>query len=416
MPLHLKGNAPRAGQVDRRYYMIDVQEGGRRVRISSGTRSLDLAERKQASVVAALRHDPEISKADLLALVRGELKASAIMRREPAPSAKPNSFGAIGQRVLNEVWRDTPNYSRVASNYKMVLTIIGEHTPITAVDRAAMVRLVEECKKIKNSPATINRKLSVVSAILDYAEDEQLIPHKPKVPRQSGERKRQFVFDEAEFDRMLQAVRERDERELTVAGGHPIKQDAEWYCRLFAVLYETGMRPGEAYQLRWDRIKFDRGIIEIRHDPKSGVRTKTGKSRTVPMTDRCRELLLEVWGKVKIGPFANLDHRRANDHWKGAREALGITDPDCVPYATRHSLATRLIEETGDLHQAKEWLGHSTIALTSNTYAHVRPKYLEKGMDALNDRRRSISETTDTRDSVTPCSEQSETATSEKLN
>lgn len=129
MPLHLKGNAPRAGQVDRRYYMIDVQEGGRRVRISSGTRSLDLAERKQASVVAALRHDPEISKADLLALVRGELKASAIMRREPAPSAKPNSFGAIGQRVLNEVWRDTPNYSRVASNYKMVLTIIGEHTP-----------------------------------------------------------------------------------------------------------------------------------------------------------------------------------------------------------------------------------------------------------------------------------------------
>lgn len=109
----------------------------------------------------------------------------------------------------------------------------------------------------------------------------------------------------------------------------------------FAVLYETGMRPGEAYQLRWERIRFDRGIIEIRHDPKAGVRTKTDKTRTVPMATRCRELRLEVWGTVKIGPFANLDHRRAKDHWLGARRALGINNPDCIPYATRRSPLAR---------------------------------------------------------------------------
>lgn len=81
-------------------------------------------------------------------------------------------------------------------------------------------------------------------------------------------------------------ARDRDERELTVVGGHPIKRDASLYCRLFAVLYETGMRSGEAYQLRWERIKFDCGIIEIRHDPKAVVRTKTGKTRTVQMITR----------------------------------------------------------------------------------------------------------------------------------
>lgn len=54
------------------------------------------------------------------------------------------------------------------------------------------------------------------------------------------------------------------------------------------------MRPGEAYRLRWGRIKIDRGIIEIRHYPKSGVRMKTCRSRTDQRTTRCRELFLEA--------------------------------------------------------------------------------------------------------------------------
>lgn len=48
MPLRLKGVEPRPGQVDRRYYLIDIQEGGRRVRLSSRVRDRKLGGGREA--------------------------------------------------------------------------------------------------------------------------------------------------------------------------------------------------------------------------------------------------------------------------------------------------------------------------------------------------------------------------------
>lgn len=46
MPLRLQGDAPRPGEPDRRYHMINVQVEKRRVLVSSGTRDRAAAERK----------------------------------------------------------------------------------------------------------------------------------------------------------------------------------------------------------------------------------------------------------------------------------------------------------------------------------------------------------------------------------
>ncbi|WP_407352109.1 tyrosine-type recombinase/integrase [Luteimonas sp. R10] len=270
-----------------------------------------------------------------------------------------------------------------------------------------------------NGPATINRKLSVVSVVPNKAADLDRTYRPPRIPRQSGERKREFVLTEEEFDELLEAVRARDDRKEGVKGGHPVKRDASEYADLCAVLYETGLRPAEALKLPWTNIRLERREIVVRHAPHRGLRNKTNKSRTVPMTDRAYEVLLARWGKIKGGPFHNLNHRRLNEHWAAAREALGVDDKDCVPYATRHSLATRLIEETGDLHQAKEWLGHSTITLTSDTYGHVSKKYLTKGADALNSRRQQVTENPQNRDrfeSVTDMSPAAIPQISNKIN
>lgn len=61
MALRLKGTAPKPGAPDKRYYMLDVQEGYRRVRLSTGTRDRVAAERKEQAVLDALRDDPEIA-------------------------------------------------------------------------------------------------------------------------------------------------------------------------------------------------------------------------------------------------------------------------------------------------------------------------------------------------------------------
>lgn len=399
MALRLKGKAPEHGEVDRRYYMIDVQEGRRRERISSGTRNRALAEKKEQAVLDALRRDIAIPKAELIALVRGDTRAASIANR--ATSTGP-TFGQIGQKVLDEVWSKSADRRKATIVYRSMLDLVGADTPVERIDAAAIKGYIESLKARKNSPATINRKLSCISTVLKRAVADEALRFLPKIPRQSGERRRQFVLDEQQFDALMVAVRDRDERAVGVAGGHPVKKDAADYVRYFAFLYETGMRPGEALPLPWSNIDLERGIIKIRHALHLGLRTKTGKSRDIPMTTRCRELLLEVWGRVRGGPFSNLNHRRANDHWKGARLELGITDKDCVPYATRHSLATRVIEATGDINQAKEWLGHSTIKLTADTYGHVSSKYLARGAAALDARRADSEASSFTRDSDSP--------------
>lgn len=417
MPLRLKGDAPKAGGTDRRYYMIDVQVEGRRERLSSGTRDKALALRREQAVVDAIRANPTIPKQDLLAFVRGDQRAATLARRTAATGP---TFGELGEEMKEHVWRGTAAEKKTTSCYEQVLKVVPPDTPISEIDRAFLEAVVTRLKSLKppNSNPTINRKLSVISCVLDRALNVRKCIHfKPHMPRQAGDgRVRQYVFDEGQFDAMMDAVRARDERFVEGIKGAPVKQDAEHYVLFFYILYETGMRPAEALSLPWRNINMERREIMVKHAPHLGIRTKTGKSRVIPMTDRCHELLLGAWGKTKGGPFQNLSHRRANAHWLGARRALKITDKDCVPYATRHSLATRVIEATGDLHLAKEWLGHSTIALTSNTYGHVATPYLTRGAGALNTRRQNAEESSITKDSVILETEQTDAPIRPKAN
>lgn len=51
--------------------------------------------------------------------------------------------------------------------------------------------------------------------------------------------------------------------------------------------------------------------------------------------------------------------------------------------ALRHTCATRLLKATGNIVLVKEWLGHTTIKTTADTYAHVETESLLDGAEAL---------------------------------
>jgi integrase len=396
MTLRLKGTAPRQGEVDKRYYMIDVQVGKRRERISSGTRDKDLAHRREIQIVDALRATPLITRDELLTLVRGMDRAKQLIKKQArAAGVSSHTLGSVGDNVWQKVWSSADNARRNLCNFRQVMDYFGRETPVVTIDGERIEEFVTHLKEIeKNAEATVNRKLSVLSVILDYAwRTLRIIPTVPPFPKRGRERKRSLFLEEDGFYEILEAIRKRDERPIYLErGGHPVKRDAHLYLPFFEYLFESGMRPAEAFNIRWEDCDFKRRVVTVRHAEHLGQTTKTDRTRRVPMTERAEAILLALRHSIKSGPFQNITHRRANDHWLGARLSLGIKDKDCVPYATRHSLATRLIEETGDLHQAKEWLGHSTISLTSNTYAHAQTKYLTKGADALNKRRSSLEE------------------------
>ena len=86
MALRLKGTAPKPGAPDKRYYMLDVQEGYRRVRLSTGTRDRVAAERKEQAVLDALRDDPEIAEDALRELMADTRPGGG---GPPVPSDRP---------------------------------------------------------------------------------------------------------------------------------------------------------------------------------------------------------------------------------------------------------------------------------------------------------------------------------------
>ncbi|MGL4393670.1 MAG: tyrosine-type recombinase/integrase [Brevinema sp.] len=54
-----------------------------------------------------------------------------------------------------------------------------------------------------------------------------------------------------------------------------------------------------------------------------------------------------------------------------------------ILYLFRHTAATTIVEETGDIYLAQKLLGHANIKTTSDHYVIVNPKQTEKASSCL---------------------------------
>jgi len=98
--------------------------------------------------------------------------------------------------------------------------------------------------------------------------------------------------------------------------------DLRWRC-LYAVLYTTGVRIGEAFSLTWGDIDFERGELRIQN--RAGTPTappfslKAHERRTIPLTRHTLALMGELYAEAPEGVphvFLTADrHRRVLQHW-----------------------------------------------------------------------------------------------------
>lgn len=151
---------------------------------------------------------------------------------------------------------------------------------------------------------------------------------------------------------------------------------------LVAVLVGTGMRLDEALHLRWDDIDFEHRIITI-HRGRKGT-TKSGKARRVPIFDSVLEVLrrmkltrganVHLWpggkpGKPLSQPAVRKPFKRASEHAE-LPKTLRIHD-------LRHTFASLFLIDGGDIFKLSRILGHSSVAITERTYAHLKPDAFE---------------------------------------
>lgn len=175
------------------------------------------------------------------------------------------------------------------------------------------------------------------------------------------------------------------------------------YHALFVLLLDAGLREGEALALRPSDVDLETRKLRITRSlgwkdgrpvfgpPKTeaGVRDIVLSNRTIAALKAHRKRLLEsgLSGNVHGLLFPSPQGRAMQKDNFLKRIVYPLMDRAGLPRITvhqlRHSAATRMLEAGVPLHVVQRRLGHSSISVTADTYAHVTRKGEDLAADSF---------------------------------
>jgi integrase len=165
---------------------------------------------------------------------------------------------------------------------------------------------------------------------------------------------------------------------------------AETQGDLFLILFDTGLRRGEAMALQVRDCIVDRSELVVR-------RGKGGKDRVIPMTQRLTQRLAGWFLLDALRPTDHLWPTRPGGYylqrrrpmgdtsfmvwWRRALEAADVRYRN--PHTTRHTFATRWLRKGGRLETLSRAMGHASIRTTADLYAHLDLRDLERDLQLI---------------------------------
>ncbi len=173
---------------------------------------------------------------------------------------------------------------------------------------------------------------------------------------------------------------------------------------LYVLAVTTGLRKGELLALKWSDVDLDSGLLRVQRSlslTKDGpvmVPPKTAKGRrSVRLSGVAREALRKhrlrqdrlraSWPEDLGLVFPNDagEPRRSRNVINGcfARVKKKGNLPDVRFHDLRHTCATLLLTKGIHPKIVQEMLGHSTIAITLDTYSHVLPNLQGEAVRAM---------------------------------
>jgi integrase len=213
--------------------------------------------------------------------------------------------------------------------------------------------------------STANNSLRVLRRILNLAVEWGVLAASPKIKVLPGERRRERVVTPEEEARYLAAAPE------------PLASIA-------TILADTGLRPEEAFRMRWENISWlngRNGVLLVTHGKTEAAR------RMLPMTPRVRTALEARWNaanKPELGfiwpaptrsghvePSSLRKHHARTFVTIATESAKRNVKPvrHFVLYALRHTFLTRLGQSGCDVWTLARIAGHSAINISAR-YVH----------------------------------------------
>jgi len=220
--------------------------------------------------------------------------------------------------------------------------------------RSQVLDYFESLRKHDNfKPATLQRKAAALRLFLDYLVTQGVLSTNPAKGLQVAKFQRSLpkVLTLQEVDKLLKMASQSPNTGLRDVA-------------IIELLYSSGVRISELLSLTVDQIDGD----FLR------VTGKGGKPREVFIGEFARVAVYKYLASCNP-PKSNADPifdiTRSWAFKLLARYShLGGISPAASPHTLRHSFATHMLENNGDLRAIQELLGHSSI-VTTQIYTHV---------------------------------------------
>ncbi len=271
-------------------------------------------------------------------------------------------------------------------------------TPLDEINGWVIEKWRTERKKSKKKPATINKELSCLKALLSKAVDWDIIDFHPLtkikpikldnngviryltkieeknlrnalVTREKEIRARRYRYNEW-----------RKLRHLSPASKYQVGKYTDHLAPMVLLSLNTGLRRGEVFKLHWHDISFDQAMLTVKGDI-----TKNGRTRHIPLNKEA-VAVLQKWCPI-LAPsglvFPGKDGASFDNVKKSWSNLLTIAEIDNFRWHDmRHHFASKLVMASVDLNTVRELLGHGTLNMTLR-YAHLAPEHKAEAVSRL---------------------------------
>ena len=254
-------------------------------------------------------------------------------------------------KTISKIKIDNPEYGKNGCRKKYIYKEIG----------------IEK----KRANSTINRHVEMLSKMFNLCIDNGLIESNPcRSVGQLREDNFKIRYLTPEEEKALYNAIEELEKEG--------KSNYRYLKNIITCALQTGMRRAEIFNLKWSQIDFKEGFIEV-------LKTKSGKSRKIPISTRLESVLKEILATsnnsyVFINPDTNKPYKDIKKAFSTVLQRANIKNFRF--HDLRHTVATRMVESGVDLIVVQEILGHDIIQTTMR-YAHSVPENKKRAVEFL---------------------------------
>lgn len=220
--------------------------------------------------------------------------------------------------------------------------------------------------------ATVNRDIITLRTIFNLAIKWKMINENPAqyTKKIRVEQKEIHVFEQEDITKLLNTMNE---------------ENYSHFANITLFGLYTGMRLNEIINLQWNDVDLkDRKII-VRNKP--NFKTKTGKIRHIPISDKLMEVIQKLIPKIYSS-----DELIFSNTWKGVYTKTYISKKfkhfvrkaglnDVLHFhCLRHTFITKLLQNNVSIVKAQKLAGHSNIK-TTLIYTHLNIEDLRSAVN-----------------------------------